>query len=450
MPKLTAANVARVTGGRAMGPDATSTCLVADSREVTPGVAFAAIAGGHVFIDAAFAAGAPFVVTERRDTDDTGRTLVIVDDIERALAAVAADVREDLDTPVVGITGSTGKTLTKDFVAAALGSALRVHATPRSYNAEIGVPLTLLRTPEGTQAVVIEMGARHAGEIAELCAIARPTTGIITGIGVSHVDEFGSRDAIARAKSELLTALPADGTAFVPSDDEYLDVLVSSTSARVMTVGPGGSVRYRAERIDTGGRTYGTVTLGSRRVPVTIPVPGRALLRNAALAMAVAWFFDIDPPAAAAAIADTQMSSWRMQVVSIGGRTVVNDAWNANPTSVAAALRSTRELAASRPVWAVLGRMAELGPITETEHLRAGALAAALGYDGVIAVGAEASAIGDGAGSIAMRVGSLAEAVDAIHRVVPSDAVVVVKASRVAGLERLVDEITSVTNEKVT
>jgi UDP-N-acetylmuramoyl-tripeptide--D-alanyl-D-alanine ligase len=433
--KLIASDVAKIVGGRLVGGDAEATTLIADSRQIVDGVAFAAIGGGEAFVTEALSRGAPFVVATHAPS--VGPT-VLVDDVIGALMRLAKHVRDTLDLPVIGITGSTGKTLTRDLIAAALGTSLVVHRTPKNYNAEIGVPLTLFATPDDAEALVFELGARHAGEIGELCDIVRPEIGVITGIGAAHIDEFGSRDAIARAKAELLVALPADGLAILPSDDDYLALLASSTTARVVTVGPGGAVRYRGDRVTQDGRTYGTIAIGSETIEVVLPVPGRALMRNAALAVAVAAAYDIDPRAAAASLADAELTSWRMEIATVGEWTVINDAYNANPTSTAASLRAAREVAGSRPAWAVLGQMAELGDMTETEHRRAGALAAALGYAGVIVLGAEAEGIAVGAGDLAMRVGSLAEAVDAVRQQVPSGAVIVVKASRVAGLERLV------------
>lgn len=440
MPELTAARVAALTGGRLVGDDAAASAISDDSREVVAGTAFAAIRGGHGHIPEAIASGAPFVIAEHPDALPAGASAVVVPDTVAALGRLAAATRDTLDVPVVAITGSTGKTMTRDLVAAALATRYRVHRTPRNYNAEIGVPITILATPDDAQALVVELGARHVGEIADLCALVRPTTGILTGIGTAHIEEFGTRETIARTKSELLASLPSGGTAIVPADDDFLDVFVSSTGAGMMTVGPGGAVRYRAERIDERGHTLGTVTAGTDRVAVDLPVAGRALMRNAAFAIAAALAHDVDPHIAAGAIATAELTGWRMEVREIADWTVINDAYNANPTSVASALRAAREMAGERPVWAVLGPMAELGDATDTEHRRAGRLATVLGYEGVIVVGDDASAIAEGAGR-AIRVSSLADAVDAIVGTVPSGAVVVVKASRVAGLERLVDEL---------
>ncbi len=463
MPVVTAGQLAEWSDGRVVGdPGARAHGMGADSRTQQRGVAFAAVRGervdGHDFVADALANGAPFVVVERTDVVPSGATAVLVDDTVRGLGAMATQARRDLRARVVGITGSTGKTLTKDFVAAALSSSaggdprtprtetgrtprLRVHAAPSSFNTDVTVPLVILGSPSDADVIVCELGARGPGEIARLAAIVRPQIGVITGIGVTHLEVFGSRDTIATTKTELLTALPAGGLAIVGSDDDFLSLFASSTDARLVCVGPGASLSYRADRITSDGRTYGRITVDGRVVPVVLPVPGRALLRNAAFAMRVALECGIDPDDAAAGIADAALSSWRMQIVQAGGWTIVNDAYNANPTSMASTLRSGRELAGDRPIWAVLGAMAELGDATEGEHRRTGRLVRSLGFAGLIAVGDRAAGIAAGAGALGRRVSSMDEAADAVRVSVPDGAVVVVKASRSAGLERLVDQL---------
>ena len=444
MARLNSHEIAQRIGARAIGSPADAIFVVADSRTVGGDTAFAAVRGGHAFVAEALAAGAPFAIVQDVSVVPSEATAIVVDDVVTALGAIAKHVTSASSVPVVGITGSTGKTLTKDFVAAALGASYDVHATPRSYNAEIGVPLTVLGMPPTSTMLVAEVAARHPHDIAYLCDILHPRTGVITGIGIAHLDVFGSRTSIATTKAELFAALPADGLAIAPSSDDFLDLLARSTNARMRTVGPGGHIRYRAHEIRSDGRTFGEVAIGRRRVPVVLPVPGRALMRNAALAIAVAIEHNVDAEQAAAAIADATLSGSRVQIVHIGSRTIVDDAWNANPTSVRSTLRSAKELAGSRDAWAVLGEMAELGPTTQAEHYRAGALAAFFGYRGVIAVGERAAPVAEGFASAgdsaaAHRVESLDAAEAAVRRLTAADAVVVVKASRVAGLERLVE-----------
>ena len=210
MPVLTAGEIAEICSGRVVGDGAaTASGLIADSREVVPGVGFAAVRRGHDFVAEALSKGASLAIVERREALPDTATGVVVADVVRALSTLATEVRSRLDVRVVGITGSTGKTLTKDFTAAALGARYRVHAAPRSFNTEVGVSLVVLSCPEDANVLVIEMGARHAGEIAELAAIARCEVGVVTGIGKTHLGEFGSREAIARTKAELPGSLPA-------------------------------------------------------------------------------------------------------------------------------------------------------------------------------------------------------------------------------------------------
>lgn len=441
MPSLSAVEAARVCGGEARG-DArgAATGFVADSRECRPGTAFVAVRGGHDHVGAALEAGAPFAVVERPEALEAGAPGVLVTDTVVALADLARWWRSRLDARVVGITGSTGKTLTKDLVAAALSPRYRVHASPESYNNEIGVPLVVLGAPEDAEVLVAELGARREGDIAYLADVVRPEVGVLTGIGVTHLGVFGSREAIARTKAELLEALPGSGLAVLPAADDFLDLAVGATAARAVTVGPGGRIRFSAGSMDDEGRVEGAVDLAEGPVVrLRVPIPGRAILRNVALALAVADELGVDPESGAGAIEDAPVSSWRLEVHRAGARVVVNDAYNANPTSTAAALRTVRELAGDRPAWAVLGEMAELGSIAHREHVRIGRLARGLGFAGIVAVGEEAAAIAEGYGSASRQAAAAEEAAQLVLREAPEDAVVLVKASRVAGLERTAD-----------
>jgi UDP-N-acetylmuramoyl-tripeptide--D-alanyl-D-alanine ligase len=432
VPELIAGEVARICGGRLRGDEAAAArSVVADSREVTQGAAFAAVRGGIAFVPDALASGAPFAIVDRGSAAASDGTLVEVDDVVAALGTLAADVRRRLDLRVVAITGSTGKTLTKDFTAAALGE--RVHATPRSFNAELGVPLVVLTCPDDARVLVVELAARHPGEIGKLCAIVDPDLGIVTGIGVSHISEFGSREAIARTKSELLRAVKH--AAVVPSDDEYLPLMSSSTEARMITVGPGGHVSYGARCVDAKGRTHGWVRARDHLVDVVLPVPGRALVRNAAFAVAAAAELGVDSGCAAERIGAAPTSAWRMQVVEVGPYAVVNDAWNANPTSSASALRTVKEMALGAQTWAVLGGMAELGTLAPRAHERVGRLARAIGFTGVVAVGEAATGIANGAGAIALTAPDETEAARVVASHAEPGAWVLAKASRAVGME---------------
>jgi UDP-N-acetylmuramoyl-tripeptide--D-alanyl-D-alanine ligase len=241
MAQLNSHALADAIGARAIGQPKDATFVVADSRTVDDVTAFAAVRGGQAFVGDALSSGAPFAIVQDASVVPDGSTAIVVDDTVAALGRIATAVRASSQVPCVAITGSTGKTLTKDFIAAALGPRFTVHATPRSYNAEIGVPLTVLGMPDDANMLVSEVAARHPHDIAYLCDIVRPRTGVITGIGVAHLDVFGSRRAIASTKAELFTSLFADGLAVAPASDDYLDLLVRSTNARLTTVGPEGT-----------------------------------------------------------------------------------------------------------------------------------------------------------------------------------------------------------------
>jgi UDP-N-acetylmuramoyl-tripeptide--D-alanyl-D-alanine ligase len=439
VPVLTAAEIARICAGRVTGDEwARVSAIAGDSRAIGERAGFVAIRGGHEFVGDAFAHGAVLAIVERSEVIPDGATGVVVGDSVAALATLAAEVRTRLGLRVVGITGSTGKTMTKDFTAAALSARYRVHASPRSFNTEVGVPLVVLSCPDDAQVLVVEMGARHHGEIAELATIVRPDIGVVTGIGTTHIGEFGSRMVIARTKAELLASLPAGGLAVVPADDDFLPLLVASTSARVATVGPGGSVRFQSDDVELvraggelRGRTKGTIS----DVPITLPVAGRALMRNAAVAACVAAELGVPMEESVRAIGDARPTSRRMEIVSLGGWVVVNDAYNANPTSVSSALRTVRELAGSAQAWAVLGEMAELGDRSELEHARIGRLAAALGYSGLVVVGEAAAPLARAVGTAATRVDTISEAADTVVERVPPGAHLLVKGSLVTGLK---------------
>ena len=432
MLRLTSADVARLCAGEVVGdPGRVAAGFGADSRDVVAGHAFVAVRGGHVFVGEALDAGASFAIVDRREALAPDAAAVVVDDTVRALAALAVDRRRSLAVRVVAITGSTGKTLTKDFVAAALSVRYRVHAAPSSYNTEVTVPLVVLTCPDDAEVLVSELGARHPGEIDELCRIVRPEIGIVTGIGLTHVGEFGSRRAIASTKAELLASLPADGVAVVPSTDDFLGLLAAATTARTVTVGPGGSVRFDTLGLEPDGRAIVRVRAGRNEVVVRPPLPGRPFASNAAQALAVAGVMGVELASAAEAIATAPTSAWRMQVRRAGERVLVNDAYNANPTSVAAALRTVNELAAGRERWGVLGEMAELGEASAREHARMGRLAAALGFR-VLAVSSSATY---GAGAATVDDADAALAV--LARGCAPDAVVLVKASRSVELDGL-------------
>lgn len=424
--------VAAATGGRVVGPDVVVDGAVIDSRLVAGGELFVPVVAerdGHDFISGALESGAAAYLTSR---PPVGGTAVVVDDTAAALTALGRAARDRLPEGVVGITGSVGKTSVKDLMAAALGRTRTVVASARSFNNELGVPLTLLAAPEGCDAAVVEMGARGAGHIRLLCDIARPTVGVVTAVGLVHTETFGSLEAVARAKSELVSDLPATGTAVLNADDQLVNAMASVTPATVVRYGlahVGSAADVVAEAIVVDDELRPSFRLRSPwgDADVRLAVRGHHQVANALAAVAGAGACGVAIDDAVAGLADVTLSPWRMEIArSTGGALVINDAYNANPVSVAAALRSLAALPARRRV-AVLGTMAELGDVAEREHRAAAELAAELGIE-VLAVGEPAygtAEVPDVEAALA-RLGALAD----------GDAVLV-KGSRVAGLEVL-------------
>jgi UDP-N-acetylmuramoyl-tripeptide--D-alanyl-D-alanine ligase len=445
-------SVAAATGGRLDGEDAEVHGAAADSREVRDGDLFVAIPGrrvdGHDHVDAAFADGAGGALVTR-DTRFAG-PVVRVEDTGAALLRLTGDERTSMDADVVGITGSTGKTSVKDLTAAVLATRFRTAASPRSFNTEVGVPLTLLNARPDAEALVCEMGSRGPGHIAALCRVVRPRLGVITNVGVAHMEMFGSPRAVADAKAELVEALPEDGVAVLNADDEVVRGFDRRTPARAIRFGLGEDADVRGEEVtlDRLGRASFTLRTpaGSERVELT--VAGEHMASNALAAAAAGVALGLSAGECAAGLKGARVSSWRMEVVETpSGVTVINDAYNANPTSMAAALKSARWIAGDRRCVAVLGEMAELGPLASREHDRVGELVARLGIEELVVVGEGARPIAVGAereGVAAEHIvmcDTAEEALSAVRDLVRTGDVVLVKGSRVAGLERVAEAL---------
>lgn len=426
--QLRTAELAAAVGGRLEGPDAPVDGAAIDSRALRPGQLFVAVVAerdGHDFVPAALAAGAGAYLTSR---PPVGGTAIVVEDTSAALQSAGRLARDRIAGPVVGVTGSVGKTSVKDLLAAALGSSRRTTASERSFNNELGVPITLLGAPDDAEVVVVEMGARGVGHIAELCAIARPTIGIVTRVAAAHTEAFGSIEQVAVAKGELVEALPAEGTAVLYAPDPRVSAMASRTSASVVTFGEGGDVRAIWVELDDQLRPSFTIVSPWGSTVVDLPVRGVHQVDNALAAAAAAMACGLTPEEAAAGLASAALSPWRMELSTApSGARVLNDAYNANPASVEASLRSLAALPADRRV-AVLGVMAELGERSDEEHAAVAALARSLGIR-TIAVAAPAYGADE-------DVPDVDAAVAAIGPLGPDDAVLV-KGSRVAALERL-------------
>jgi UDP-N-acetylmuramoyl-tripeptide--D-alanyl-D-alanine ligase len=423
--RFRAADVAQATGGMLHGPDVPLDGVAFDSRSLKPGQLFVPIIAdrdGHQFIPDALERGAPAYLTDRAAI---GGTAIQVPDTLRALMVLAADRRGGFTGTVIGITGSVGKTSTKDLAWAALAASKQTWANERSFNNEQGLPTAILNTPQNTDVLVLEMGMRAHGEIAELCGIAQPTIGLVTCVAEAHGDRVGGIEGVARAKSELIAALPADGVAILNADDERTKAMSSVSAAPVLLFGESSAadVRVSALRVDELARATFQLDSPWGSCQVRLRASGQHMAWNAAAALACVGAVGGDLVAGATALATAELSSMRMEVVQArSGALVLNDAYNANPTSMRAALDTLSQLPATRRV-AILGLMAEITDAAAA-HRAVVAYAHTLGID-VIAVGTDLYGIAPVTDPIA-AVGSLASGV-----------AVLVKASRVVGLERL-------------
>jgi UDP-N-acetylmuramoyl-tripeptide--D-alanyl-D-alanine ligase len=450
---VTAAELALAVDGVIVGDaGAVASSFAIDSRVLEAGACFVALRGerdGHDFVGDAFAHGARIALVARAVDHPPGTALIVVEDPLAALARAAANARlgwRDAVT-VVGITGSAGKTSTKDLTAAALAGARRVHASPGSFNNEAGLPLTLLHAPPGTDVVVAEMGARFRGNIAELCEVARPTVGVVTHIGLAHAEHLGGPEGILATKAELVEALPATGLAVLNADDPATPALAARTVARVVTVGSASAadVVIHDLALDAELRPRFGLVSPWGQVEIALAVRGAHQAHNAAMAATVALALDVAPDTVARGLAGAAPAEWRMELVtSPTGVVVLNDAYNASPTSMQAALRALGDLPAAGRRVAVLGDMLELGSHADAEHAGLAQLALDAGVDVLIAVGPGAAAAATRAADAGLEVHTVddrdqARAVVDRH-VQPGDAVLV-KASRAIGLETVGDAL---------
>jgi UDP-N-acetylmuramoyl-tripeptide--D-alanyl-D-alanine ligase len=429
---LRTTEIAKAAGGVLSGPDVKVSGATIDSRRVVDGQLFVPVVAardGHAFVAGAVAAGARAYLTSRGPVDDVDATAVEVGDTVVALGEVGRLARTRLPERVVGITGSVGKTSVKDLLAVALAARWRTSASVGSFNNELGVPLTLVNAAGDTEALVVEMGARGVGHIAQLCALAAPTVGVVTRVAAVHTETFGALEEVALAKGELVEALPDGGYAVLNTGDPLVAAMASRTSAETVTFGDGGDVRAESVTLDDELRPSFRLVSPWGSAPIALGVRGQHMVDNALAAASAALVCAVPVAGVADALGTAVLSRWRMDLVRLpSGALVVNDAYNANPTSMAAALRALLRLPARRRV-AVLGLMAELGPSSDAEHRAVGMAARELGVE-VIGVGV--SAYGG------TTVGNVDEVPAALGPLGDGDAVLL-KGSRVAGLERLME-----------
>jgi UDP-N-acetylmuramoyl-tripeptide--D-alanyl-D-alanine ligase len=423
-----------------------------DTRTLAPGDLFFALQGensdGHAYVADAFRKGAAAAVVER-EVEDAGQPQLIVPDALVALGDLAAYYRDQFDVPVVAVTGSVGKTTTKEMTAAALRSRFDTLASERNFNNEIGVPLTLFGLEPKHEAVIVEMGMRGPGEIARLAEIARPTVGLITNIGLSHIERLGSREGIAKAKAELIEGLPEDGVAILPADDDFSGFLLDTARmrCRAVTYGRLETANYRLADIQFSDEGFPSFTINGALF--CLSAPGTHLPINAAAATAVAASMGIPVDEVAAALASYIPPAMRLQTIeSPAGWTILDDTYNAAPDSMRAALETLVQIAGSRRAVAVLGEMRELGEFSAEAHELVGRIAADQPLGLLVTVGPAAEGIGRTAASRLAResiisFGSTSEAANELPALLRGGDVVLVKGSRAMEMEKIVETLRS-------
>lgn len=454
MIQLSLAQIAQACSGTLHGDDAIVTGnVVTDSREVTPGGLYVARVGehadGHDYAAAAAAAGAVGCLGERPVPE---LPTIVVEDVQLAFAKLGRRVTDGIDgLEIVGITGSSGKTSTKDMLGAVLSSFAPTISPVGSLNSEIGVPLTVCRLDANSKYLVAEMGADGVGHIAYLAKIAPPKVGIVLNVGKAHLGEFGSVDAIAQTKGELVEALPSDGVAILNADDERVAAMAPRTAARVITVGVRNEADFRATNVhlDGAGRASYHLISPLGEADVRLAMFGEHQVGNSLSVIAAATALGHPLDAVVAAVGEAKAASrWRMEVHELGGGvTLINDAYNANPDSMRAALRSLAAMGVERHTVAVLGQMLELGDGSHEEHRAVGLLAAELGIREVVTVGEGARGIAEGALAGGMTESAVYHVADteAAHqlltKLVKPGHILILKSSRDSGLRLLGDQL---------
>lgn len=455
MPVLRPGDLAHWCSGEwTRRPPADIQGVVHDSSRVTPGVLFVAIRGarvdGHDFVREAAARGAAAALVRRDRAPVAGQHLpcLAVDDTVLALGAIAAGYRKRQAFRIVGVTGSVGKTTVKEMIAGILSLQYPAARTMGNWNNEIGLPLSLLAMPETTSIGVLELGISHPGEMAPLCAIAAPDWGVITNVGPVHLEFFGSVEAIAREKGVLFSSLSGSGTAVASVDEPCFPQLRAMAPGRFIGVSTGAPADYILTLRDPA-RGSGTVLerASGEKVELTLPVPGEHNLRNAALAVAAARGFAVPWSLIASALAQYKAPPMRWEQSQAGGVRIINDAYNANPMSMRAALRAFAAIPGADRRWLVLGDMLELGAGAEEEHALIGRELASGSWWGVVTVGRLAGYLAEGAlaaGLPACRVrrcATAAEAGEFLSGMVQAGDFVLFKGSRGVHLEVSVETL---------
>ncbi|MBL8059380.1 MAG: UDP-N-acetylmuramoyl-tripeptide--D-alanyl-D-alanine ligase [Chthonomonas sp.] len=439
--------LARRTGGSLVGQDQEFTGFALDNREAHPGLVFVAIKGnrvdGHDYADSAAALGAVAALVER----PVGGTHILVPNVVEALGKLGRSLREEFSGPVVGITGSNGKTTAKEMVAAALSPLGLVLKNVGNQNSEFTSPLTWFGLTPEHKSAVIEMGMRGLDQIRHLAEISKPNLGLITMIGSAHIEMVGSRQGIADAKAELFESLPSDGVAHLWADDEFAGYLRSKAPCRVRTFGAGPDadmrlVGYKALGVD---RCEARLSLGSWNSTIELPTVGRHQALNAAAALLVADSANVPLAQTAEALTQVQLPAMRMEIVRQGGATIMLDTYNASPDSMVAAIRTLSELPCEGRRVAIIGEMKELGSVSELGHRRVGREISISPIDELVLYGEETRFIAEEAkqgGFAASRI-KVATRIDEVRAIVASlfdGDLALIKGSRALELERALNQ----------
>ena len=452
MQPMTVQEIAAATGGIWWNPRedaAPVTAVCTDSRKIIPGCLFLPWVGekfdGHNFIDAALDGGAAGCLCARLPMNiRPDKFYIKVDDTRLALRALASAYRDKFDIPFVQITGSVGKTTTKEMVAAVLGAKYHVLKTPENFNNDIGTPLTLLGLEPAHQAAVIETGMNHFGEIEYLGAMVRPDIAVISNVGDAHIEFLGSREGILKAKSEIFDHLKPEGLAVLNGDDALLDTL--DLPFRTLRCGQSEHCNVRITDIADHGVEGITCTVATARdtYHLTVPAPGEHMAYSASMAAAIGEELGLGHDEIVRGVQSYKPAGSRMRILRLrGGRTILDDCYNANPQSVTAALEILAKTECDRRI-AVLGDMGELGDLTDQAHYNIGALAAMLGVDQVFAIGEKAARIADGtadSGGSVLHFGTKEEALQELTEQFTENSAMLVKASHSMHFGMLVERL---------
>jgi len=420
-----------------------------DSRTIKKGELFVALRGenfdGHKFIEATAKAGAVGAIVDLQWTGKAPAKFAIIraEDTLLAYQNLAANYRKALSIRVLAITGSNGKTSTKDFAASVLGRKFRVTKTQGNFNNHVGLPRTILEATSSDEVAVWEIGMNHPGEVAPLAKIAAPNAAIITNIGVAHIEFMGTREAIAKEKGALAEAVAAEGVVVLNADDPFSKGIAERTRAHVIFAGTKeGTVRAIDIQQSADGSEF-TIIEGAHRCRAQLPVPGLHMVQNALLAVAAGRAFGLSLEEAAAGLASAPLTKARLQIKEINGVQFLDDSYNANPDSMKAALQTLVELDTDGKKIAVLGEMRELGKESERGHEEVGEAAAAFGIDHLIGIGEMGAIISRAAERAGLEkstvVGSTSEAAELLLEITAPGDLVLIKGSRLARMEDVIE-----------